>query len=192
MRLQDLKRELIRSASFETWPQSGSAGGHGRHTIFQIRTEQFILGGSWSSAIGDLDLRKPSHRPVDILPNARREVSSGLRCIRALRPFCLDTHWRAPAWPRSPGRADSTQIPDPPAAFLKSCRGYLRRPRSARSCPHGGLASKADSRTATRWSVSTIATCRACPCPRLSAASERAQSRPRSYVLIGRSWGLQR
>jgi hypothetical protein len=23
--------------------------------------------------------RKPSHRPVDILPNARREVSSGLR-----------------------------------------------------------------------------------------------------------------
>ena len=38
------------------------------------------LGGYWSSAIGDLDLRKPSHRPVNILPNARREVSSGLRC----------------------------------------------------------------------------------------------------------------
>ena len=35
-------------------------------------------------------LRKPSHRPVYILPNARREVSSGLRCP-ALRPFCMDT-----------------------------------------------------------------------------------------------------
>jgi hypothetical protein len=35
-------------------------------------------------------LRKPSHRPVYILPNARREVSSGLRCP-ALRPFCLDS-----------------------------------------------------------------------------------------------------
>src|SRR5713226_2153065 len=28
-------------------------------------------------------------------------------------------------------------------------------------------------------------------CPHSSAASERAQSRPRSYVLIGRSWGQQ-
>jgi hypothetical protein len=35
--------------------------------------------------------RKPSHRPVDILPNARRQVSSGLRMPPALRPFCLDT-----------------------------------------------------------------------------------------------------
>jgi hypothetical protein len=51
-----------------------------------------------SSAIGDLDLRKPSHRPVNILPNARREVSSGLRCP-ALRPFCFDTQFEPPPPP---------------------------------------------------------------------------------------------
>jgi hypothetical protein len=48
------------------------------------------LGGSWFSSIRRSHLRKPSHRPVHILPNARREVSSGLRC-HALRPFCSNT-----------------------------------------------------------------------------------------------------
>src|ERR1700688_1507839 len=52
--------------------------------------ERFILGGLTPSSIRRSDLPKPSHRPVDILPNARRMVSSGLRCP-ALRPFCLDT-----------------------------------------------------------------------------------------------------
>jgi hypothetical protein len=60
-----------------------------RHTIFQARTERFILGVLGPSAIGDLDLRKPSHRPVNILSNARPEVLSGLRMPPALRPFCL-------------------------------------------------------------------------------------------------------
>src|SRR5712671_3070988 len=60
------------------------------HSIFQIRTERFILGVLGLLSIRRSYLRKPSHRPVYILPNARREVSSGLRCP-ALRPFCLDT-----------------------------------------------------------------------------------------------------
>ena len=45
---------------------------------FQIRTELFILGVLGSLSIRRSYLRKPSHRPVYILPNARREVSSGL------------------------------------------------------------------------------------------------------------------
>src|SRR5713226_293038 len=52
------------------------------HSIFQIRTERFILGVLGLLSIRRSDLRKPSHRPVYILPNARREVSSGLRCPR--------------------------------------------------------------------------------------------------------------
>ena len=60
------------------------------HSIFQIRTERFISGILGVLRIRRFYLRKPSHRPVYILPNARREVSSGLRCP-ALRPFCLDT-----------------------------------------------------------------------------------------------------
>jgi hypothetical protein len=52
------------------------------HSIFQIRTERFILGVLGLLRIRRSYLRKPSHRPVYILPNARREVSSGLRCPR--------------------------------------------------------------------------------------------------------------
>jgi hypothetical protein len=57
----------------------GEATGLRRHVIFQIRTERFILGvlGPQQS---ENRSRKPSHRPVNILPNARREISSGLRC----------------------------------------------------------------------------------------------------------------
>ena len=64
---------------------------HGRHTIFKFGRNDSSSGFLVLSAIGDLDLRKPSHRPVNILPNARREVSSGLRMPPALRPFCLKT-----------------------------------------------------------------------------------------------------
>jgi hypothetical protein len=52
------------------------------HSIFQIRTERFIWGVLGLLSIRRSYLRKPSHRPVYILPNARREVSSGLRCPR--------------------------------------------------------------------------------------------------------------
>jgi hypothetical protein len=37
----------------------------------------------------------------------------------------------SPAWPRSPGRADSTQIPDSPAAFLESSEGNRLRSRAS-------------------------------------------------------------
>jgi hypothetical protein len=54
-----------------------------------IRTLKYFKSGRNDSSRGFLVLsirrsylRKPSHRPVDILPNARREVSSGLRCPR--------------------------------------------------------------------------------------------------------------
>jgi hypothetical protein len=53
---------------------------HGRHTIFQIRTERFILGvlGPQRSEIS-ISASQATDRST-ILPNARREVSSGLRC----------------------------------------------------------------------------------------------------------------
>jgi hypothetical protein len=68
--------------------------GAGPRAAVLIRTAQYFKLGRNDSSWGFLVLsirrsylRKPSHRPVNILPNARREVSSGLRCP-ALRPFC--------------------------------------------------------------------------------------------------------
>src|ERR1700731_1443409 len=59
-------------------------------TSEKLRMERLISGVLGPFSIRRSYLRKRSHRPVYILPNARREVSSGLRCP-ALRPFCLHT-----------------------------------------------------------------------------------------------------
>jgi hypothetical protein len=75
-------------------PAHGRAGWFS-HTSRNPRRECGFLDGtihlarSWFFGIRRSHLRKPSHRPVHILPNARREVSSGLRC-HALRPFCTN------------------------------------------------------------------------------------------------------
>src|ERR1700736_6967062 len=57
-------------------------------TSEKLRMERLISGVLGPFSTRGSYLRKPSHRPVYILPNARREVSSGLRCP-ALRPFCF-------------------------------------------------------------------------------------------------------
>jgi hypothetical protein len=46
-----------------------------------MRTERFIL-AVLGPQRSENRSRKPSHRPANILPNARREVSNGLRCPR--------------------------------------------------------------------------------------------------------------
>jgi hypothetical protein len=68
---------------------------HGRHTIFKFGRNDSSSGFLVLSAIGDLDLRKPSRRPVNILPNARREVSNGLRCTRTEAVLLEDSSLRA-------------------------------------------------------------------------------------------------
>src|ERR1700731_1526282 len=57
-------------------------------TSEKLRMERLISGVLGSLSLRRSYLRKPSHRPVYILPNARREVSSGLSF--PLRPFCSD------------------------------------------------------------------------------------------------------
>ena len=92
---------------------------HGRHTIFQIRTERFILGvlGPQRSEISISASQATDRSTFCPMPGGRSQAASDAPRTEAV----LLGHWRALRGRDRPAH-DSPQIPDSPAAFLESCR----------------------------------------------------------------------